>query len=178
MLSIFKGHKIREIWHDLHTLLLLNFITQRSEEGLTYYDLQQYDNVPHSRIYRAMKKLEEEGYLSKSTESNETGRPKHLFKISPKGKQYRDELQIKLRNVLNVIKSKFPEHMDFDIDSFLEDGTIKLFKTPIQHVLESDMQPKEKLKCLKAMKQDHQEILQDIRKNIQKLEKMIGDSEA
>ena len=56
----FFGNFIRE----LGTLLIFNTI-KNCPNGLTYYDLKQYGEIPHSKIYRMMKKLEDKGDLKK-----------------------------------------------------------------------------------------------------------------
>ena len=74
----FFGNFMRE----LGTLLIFNTI-KNCPDGLTYYDLKQYGEIPHSKIYRMMKKLEEKGDLIKKNDiSIETGRPKHLYFLS------------------------------------------------------------------------------------------------
>ena len=165
-----RGH-----WHDLHTLLFLNFITQH-KEGVTFYDLKQIENLPASRVYRKMKKLEEEGYLEKTEQQNVTGRPKFVFKISQMGLSLQDTLKTKLLKVTNLLAAQYPKHTDFDIESFLKQGTLILFKSPLQHILEnSKLEPQEKLQCLQNMKQDHEEILKKIDINISNIKKEIGD---
>jgi predicted transcriptional regulator len=174
MFDQLTGNKIHHYWRTLHTMLLLNFIEQHPE-GVTFYDLKQIENIPASRIYRKMRNMEEMRFLVKDEERNEIGRPKYVFKISESGKIHKKHLKEKLLNVLQLVKSKFPEQMDFDFESFLQQGTITLFKSPLQHVMENKMPFKKKIICLQEIKQDHQDMIRNIDKSIKMLKKQIGE---
>ena len=70
---------------ELGTLLIFNTV-RNCPNGLTYYDLKKFGEIPHSKIYRMMKKLEDKGDLIKKDDvSAETGRPKHLYFLSKQG---------------------------------------------------------------------------------------------
>ena len=74
----------KDFMREISTLFVFNTI-KNSPNGLTYYDLTQFGNIPHSKIYRLMKNLEENGDLIKKDDiSSETGRPKHLYFLKAK----------------------------------------------------------------------------------------------
>ena len=171
MFKKFTGKKIHEYWHALHTVLLFNFIEQH-ENGVTYYDVQQIENVPASRIYRQMKRLDSEGFLQKQKEVNEMGRPKYIFTVSEKGENQKELLVKKLQSVLKLLKSKFPKEMDFDIELFLKQGNIAMFESPLEHIRKSNLPLDKKIHLLTDMKQDHQERLKKINETLQELKKI------
>ena len=72
-----------EMFKNLVQLILLNTI-QEHPDGITLYDLKKIGHLPHSKIYRMMKKLEEKQYLIVTEEKNETGRTKFIHFISEK----------------------------------------------------------------------------------------------
>ena len=70
---------LKNFMREINSLFIFNTI-KNSPNGLTYYDLTKFGNIPHSRIYRLMKRLEDNGDLFKESDiSSETGRPKHLY---------------------------------------------------------------------------------------------------
>lgn len=168
MFKKFSGQSLHQYWHLLHTVLLFNFIEQQSQ-GVTYYDIQQIENVPASRTYRFMKKLEEEGYLEKKEEQNETGRPKYVFFITSQGFTQKKLLTKKLKSILELLQTAFPAKMDFDIDLFLKKGTIAMFETPLEHLQKSSCPIEKKLELLETMREDHEDRLNKINHLIQEL---------
>ncbi|GAG96501.1 unnamed protein product, partial [marine sediment metagenome] len=111
----------QEFFDDFRLIFIFNTVKD-FQNGLTYYDLKKYGNIPHSKIYRTMKTLEEDGFLSVKKEdlSNESGRPKHLFFLSEKGEEKLVELRFKLVNIFKFIKLRFPQSSsDLDYEKFL-----------------------------------------------------------
>ncbi len=161
-----------DFMRDLGTLLIFNTLKNKPD-GMTYYDLKQYGNIPHSKIYRLMKKLEEDGDLvRKDASPEESGRPKHLYFLSEQGEHKSKGLQIKLGKFFEFIKLRFPESsQDFDHETFLQGSTFKVWCSPVEHVLQSNMKDDEKLQALEALESDVSQILQKIQNEKHKLEK-------
>jgi len=99
-----KGFKFFiDFSEDLKTIFIFNTV-KNFPEGLTYYDLKKFGNIPHSKIYRMMKILEEGKFLLiKSDISKETGRPKHLYFITEKGENKLTDLREKISREWNGI---------------------------------------------------------------------------
>ena len=167
----------REFIDDLKTLFLFNTIKNKPE-GLTYYDLKQYGSIPHSKIYRMMKKLEEEGDLVRKDDfSKDTGRPKHLYSLSEQGKIKLRDLKIKLGEFFEFLKYRFPTtNTDFDHESFLQEATFKVWASPIEHIMRQEVSNEGKLKALSKMESRLTEYLKKVQTTRNKLEKMIQNS--
>ena len=89
----------RDFMENLRTVFIFNTI-KSYPEGLTYYDLKKFGDIPHSKIYRMMKLLEERGDLIREDDiSKETGRPKHLYFLSQQG----ESRLVELRNNLAIL---------------------------------------------------------------------------
>lgn len=161
MFKKFSGKSLHQYWHLFHTVLLFNFIEQRPH-GVTYYDIQQIENVPASRTYRFMKKLEEEGFLERKEEQNDMGRPKYVFFITPQGFKQKELLKQRLKSILELLQTTFPTDMEFDIQLFLEKGTIAMFETPFEHIKKSNCEIDKKLELLESMREDHEDRLKKI----------------
>ena len=96
----------RDFMENLRTIFIFNTI-KSYPEGITYYDLKKFGDIPHSKIYRMMKSLEEKGdLLRKDDISKETGRPKHLYFLSEQGKSRLVELRKNMGDLFDLIKSK------------------------------------------------------------------------
>ncbi|TFF69334.1 MAG: PadR family transcriptional regulator [Promethearchaeota archaeon] len=160
----------REFMDDLKTIFIFNTIKSYSK-GLTYYDLQQFGNIPHSKIYRMMKSLEEKGDLiKKDAISNETGRPKHLYFLSPQGEIRLENLRKKLGEIFEFVKLRFPkEAPTFDHDAFLREGTFKIWANPVEFIMRKNVPDSKKLKDLLDMEKDVTNILRRIRKEKKKI---------
>ena len=90
---------------ELHTIFILNTVKEYPN-GITYYDLQQMGNIPHSKIYREMKKLEEEGILRREDEKGSVGRQKHCYFLTEAGEKERERIIQSLEKSLNLISSR------------------------------------------------------------------------
>ena len=163
-----------EFLEDLRIIFIFNTI-KSYEEGLTYYDLQRYGNIPHSKIYRLMKSYEDLGYLSRKEDiSQETGRPKHLYTLSKEGEKRLEELRVKVGNFMEFIKLRFPEiDSDFDHKKFLNEATFDIWASPVEFIMQKDILDDEKLKALAEMESDIVKLLQQIRSEKSKLEKKL-----
>ncbi len=169
-----KGFKFFiEFSEELKTLFMFNTIKD-FPEGLTYYDLKKFGNIPHSKVYRMMKELAEEGFLSiKDDVSKDTGRPKHLYFLTDKGESKLLDLREKIGKIFEFIKYRFPESsIEFDHEKFLKDATFSVWSSPVEYIMQKDIPNKEKINILTYMEKDVKEILLKIRKEKVKLQKL------
>ncbi len=167
-----KGFKFFiEFSEDLKTLFMFNTVKD-FPEGLTYYDLKKFGNIPHSKVYRMMKELAEEGFLSiKDDVSKDTGRPKHLYFLTDKGESKLIELRQKIGKIFEFIKHRFPESgIEFDHEKFLKEATFCVWSSPVEYIMQKEIPNEEKLNFLIYMEKDVNEILQKIRKEKVKLQ--------
>ncbi|NVM37390.1 MAG: PadR family transcriptional regulator [Candidatus Lokiarchaeota archaeon] len=155
---------------ELGTLLIFNTI-RNCPDGLTYYDLKQFGEIPHSKIYRMMKKLEDKGDLIKKDDiSSETGRPKHLYFLSKQGEIRIDELRENLGKYFEFIKERFPTaNSSFDHNAFLKEATFNVWSSPVEFIIQKDLPNEKKLKFLLRMESDLIQMLEKIRKEKKKL---------
>ncbi|NHJ20677.1 MAG: hypothetical protein EAX91_07045 [Candidatus Lokiarchaeota archaeon] len=168
----------RDFMENLRTVFIFNTI-KSYPEGLTYYDLKKFGDIPHSKIYRMMKLLEEKGDLIREDDiSKETGRPKHLYFLSQQGESRLVELRNNLGELFDLLKSKFPEDIpNFDHKKFLEDATFKSSSSPLEYLMSKDIPDKEKLEVLSEMESDINNLLQKIRKEKKSLQHKINNRE-
>ena len=157
---------------DFKLILIFNTVKE-IPEGLTYYDLKKFGNIPHSKIYRMMKELAEEGYLSiKDDISKDTGRPKHLYFMTDKGENKLIDLRQKIGKIFELIKQRFPESgIEFDHEKILKGATFSIWSSPVEYIMQKDISNEEKLEILTFMEKDVDEILQKIRKEKLKLQR-------
>ncbi len=155
---------------ELSTLLIFNTIKEYPN-GLTYYDLTQFGEIPHSKIYRLMKSLEEDGDLiRKDGLSKETGRPKHLYFLSEQGEGKLNDLKNNLSKHFEFMKERFPTENDkFDHKCFLKDATFKVWSSPVEHIVQKNISDNDKLEILTMMESDLTRILKKVRKEKKKL---------
>ncbi len=171
-----KGFKFFiDFSEDLKTIFLFNTVKD-FPEGLTYYDLKKFGNIPHSKIYRMMKELAEEGYLSiKDDVSKDTGRPKHLYFLTKKGENKLIDLRQKTGKIFEFIKRRFPETgTEFDHEKILKGATFSVWSSPVEYIMQKDFTNEEKLKALTYMENDVNGILLKIRKEKQKIQKITN----
>lgn len=159
---------------------VLVFNTLRNyPEGFTYYDLKQLGDIPHSRIYRLMKKMEEAGYLRKE-EIKESGRPKHLYFLTERSEKRLKENIEELRKHFSVIrehvqkKKKWVDNKEWE--EHLMSMTYDIWKSPLQKIMDSPLSPPEKLEILEGMKDDFNSLLKNIKKQIELLREQIDSS--
>ncbi|MBY9016240.1 MAG: helix-turn-helix transcriptional regulator [Candidatus Lokiarchaeota archaeon] len=171
-----KGFKFFiDFSEDLKTIFIFNTV-KNFPEGLTYYDLKKFGNIPHSKIYRMMKDLaEEKCLLIKSDISKETGRPKHLYFLTDKGENKSIDLRQKVGKIFEFINHRFPESgMEFDHEKFLKGATFSVWSSPVEYIMQKDITNEEKLNVLTYMEKDVNGILLKIRKEKQKLQKIFN----
>ena len=161
-----------EMFKNLIQLVLLNTI-QEHPDGITLYDLKKIGHLPHSKLYRMMKKLEEKQFLIVTEEKNETGRPKFIHFISEEGIKYQNSLKSKLSAIFEDIKNTYNKYEDFDTHNFLEKTTFNMWKDPIGRCMDQDVSNQEKLKHLTHIEEETINYLNQIKKNRKKLEKQI-----
>ncbi|MFX1528094.1 MAG: PadR family transcriptional regulator [Promethearchaeota archaeon] len=163
-----------EFMDDLRMIFIFNTI-KSYENGMTYYDLTQYGNIPHSKIYRIMKSLEENGDLVRKDDiSQETGRPKHLYFLSGAGEKKLGELRKKIGEIFEFIKLRFPDsNSDLDHSKFLNEATFKVWSSPVEFIINKDISEEKKLKALSAIESDIMQLLKQLHIEKDKLEKNI-----
>lgn len=163
-----------EFSKDLRTLFMFNTVKD-FPEGLTYYDLKKFGDIPHSKVYRLMKELAIEGFLLRKDDvSKDTGRPKHLYFLTKKGESKLLELRQKIGKIFEFISHRFPESaIGIDHEKFLKDATFSVWSSPVEHVMRQNISLKEKLITLSYMEKDVNNILVKIRREKEKLEKLI-----
>ncbi|MFW9876818.1 MAG: PadR family transcriptional regulator [Candidatus Thorarchaeota archaeon] len=161
-----------EFIDDLRLIFIFNTIKSYTN-GMTYYDLTQYGNIPHSKIYRTMKLLEEDGDLIRRDDvSQETGRPKHLYFLSDKGNKRLEELRRKIGEIFEFIKLRFPESdSDLDHTKFLNEATFNIWASPIEFIMQKDISDEEKLVALLEIESDIMKLLEQLHTEKSKLEK-------
>lgn len=171
-----KGFEFfQQFRRDLHTIFILNTVKSYSS-GITYYDLQQMGNIPHSKIYRMMKKLEEERILRKVEEKGEVGRQKHLYFLTEKGEQERLRIIQSLEQQLELFSFRMNQKNQIEMKQMIEEGTFKVWCSPADFVLNSDIPLQKKLEMLEDMEEDISNLLEKIRKLKKKLKKQLEES--
>ncbi|MFX0047759.1 MAG: PadR family transcriptional regulator [Candidatus Hermodarchaeota archaeon] len=164
---------------SIRTIFIFNTI-KSFPDGLTYYDLKKFGNIPHSKIYRMMKSLEEKGDLvRKDDNSKETGRPKHLYYLSEQGESRLVELRKNIGEIFDWLKLRFPEDIpEFDHKKFLENATFQVWASPVEYVMCKEISDQKKLEALSEMEFDVNNILSKIRKEKNNLQnKIINNKE-
>jgi DNA-binding PadR family transcriptional regulator len=168
-----KGFKFFGDFLQGFKLILIFNTVKEIPEGLTYYDLKKFGNIPHSKIYRMMKLLAEEGYLSiRDDTSKDTGRPKHLYFITDKGEKKLVDLRKKIGNIFELIKQRFPESgIELDHEKILKGATFSIWASPVEYIMQKDISNEEKFELLTLMEKDVDGILNKIRKEKSKLQR-------
>ena len=154
----------------IHQLLLLNTI-QQSPEGLAFSDFKGMGCQTPTKVYRLLKKLEEDGFLSTQIYPQASGRPKQLFMLTPIGLEKLKELRENLRGILEGIQARFPgESRDLNIPGFLEKGTFHHLRTPVDFILQNNSIPlPKKREILSEMDKMLSNELSKIREALEKL---------
>jgi DNA-binding PadR family transcriptional regulator len=162
-----------EFMENFRRLVLFNTIENHPDKnGLTYYDLTQIDpDIPHSRIYRGMKKLTELGYLHekevKREDEQELGRPKKYYTLSETGKQHLEDLKKKIRG----LAMKLSENLAYDkITEFDFRDLPKPKFHDLESILKSKVSNEEKLQELTDREDHFKSMLQKISKLKRQLE--------
>ena len=154
---------MHDFMQNFKEMVLYNTIVEhKNPDGLTYYDLTQIDpHIPHSRIYRAMKKLEETGYLKKKEVISELGRPKHYYSLTQKGKERHEELK---QGVLGMFSS-VQQRLSGDISNIhfgnIPQPNFNNFD-PAKAILEEEGPIEEKLEELEKIEKHLKECLENI----------------
>ena len=165
-----------DMFHDLVTYMLFNTIDEY-QDGITLYDLKKMGNIPHSKLYRMMKKQEEKKILIVKEERNDLGRPKHLYFFSEEGHKYHKELRKKLEHNITKIKMLYNSEDDFDANSFLDKINFSQWENPIERCLKHDGTNKDKLEHLRTLEEHTFNQLTQIREAIAHLQKDIKKQE-
>jgi len=132
----------------LHQLLLLNTIKQCSD-GLAFSDFKEMGCQAPSRVYRCLKKLEEDGYLASQATIQSSGRPKQPFILTPTGIQKLQELKESLRQNLEWIQTRFSEKtQEMNVGEFLEKGSFHHLGMPIDYILQNTSIPFEQKRII------------------------------
>ena len=164
-----------QFFEDLRMLFLFNSIEQK-QDGLTFYDLTQNGEFPAARMYRLMKKLEDEGYLIRH-EKIESGRPKYLFTLSDQGIERLTELRAKVGENFDLVQSRFPETREMDKEKLLTEGTFKIWRSPLEHILQGEGSDEDKLIALQEMESNLTNIIKKVQNEIMKLKRKLKSKE-
>lgn len=151
-------------------LLLLNTIANNDNpNGFTYGDLTEIDpHIPHTRIYRAIKKMHEMGYLNMKEEDVEIpGRPKHFYFLNEFGKQRHAVLKQTILSMFETVQEHLEQYLD-EVDLHQED--FSRFR-PINKILSCNESVDQKREKLEEMEEFHQEMLKKITEAKEKLQK-------
>ncbi len=154
-------------------LVIFNTIADHpNSNGLTYYDLTQIDpHIPHSRIYRAMKKLTEEGYLNETEEKRtnekgiEMGRPKKYYTLTNEGGEHRKILQEDVQRLANDVI----ENLTRDLSKFNLKNMPRPRMGHCDEIIDSDDTPEEKLQKLT----EHEDHLKAMLKKVVEVKKKV-----
>ena len=152
-----------EFMSDLRTIFMFNTI-KSYPEGMTYYDLKKYGDIPHSKIYRMMKKLEEKGDLIRKDDiSSETGRPKHLYFLSDQGERRLQILKERLGDLIELIILRFPDKkIELDTKKML-DATFGVWSSPVEYVLQLEISDQDKIEAFSEMESDLTDLLDKVK---------------
>lgn len=157
---------LKDIIRDVFRFLLLNTMENR-QEGMTYYDLKKFANIPASKIYRMMKNLEREGIL-RVEERIEFSRPKHIYFMTERGIKLKKDLQKRIQRLFDALRET--QETDINYENFFK-LTFHNWRTPIGFIIESKLPIDEKLKRLDENQKHHEKILREIKNAKRKLEK-------
>lgn len=144
-----KFSYMHDFMRKFQEMVLYNTIVEhKNPDGLTYYDLTQIDpHIPHSRIYRGMKKLEETGFLKKKEVISELGRPKHYYSLTQEGKERHEELKQGILEMFSAVQQRLSEDI-----SNIHFGNIPrpnfIRNDPTKAILEDEGSVEEKLEEL------------------------------
>ncbi|MHA1734341.1 MAG: helix-turn-helix transcriptional regulator [Promethearchaeota archaeon] len=168
-----KFHFFKEVFREVTNYMLLNTIRLHSERGgLSYSGVcSEYEDVPKTRVYRAIKAMEEKGWLV-AKEQKTGGRPKRLYGLSSAGEAELERLRETLLSFLQSIRDHFPRELEGEPDprQFLENLTFTSFVDPVHFILHQDMPEGEKLELLERLAGDLEEKLEHVRETIMALE--------
>jgi DNA-binding PadR family transcriptional regulator len=141
-------------------VLFNTIVNHENPDGLTYYDLTQINpNIPHSRIYRAMKKLEETGFLKMKEVNSELGRPKHYYTLTQKGKERQEELKQNFGQMFAAIQQRLSEDLS-TID--FRHLPKRDFHEITNSIVMSEDSLEEKLEKLAEIEEEHKKCLKII----------------
>lgn len=150
---------------DLFLVLLLNTIRKKQDEGITYTDFQRDDFLPHSKVYRILKKLEDGKLVETRDERADVGRPRQLYRVTRKGEKEVETLRAKVLDTFETFRHALP--------TLLDGGTFETVKEltsrgPPEECL---LDPAERLDFLREVERDVAEHLQHVRDEIARLER-------
>lgn len=158
-------------------ILLLNTIKQRTSQagGMPYAELQKIEHLPHIKVYRILKRMEEGGLLEKKEERIELGRPRQLYRLNAKGEQQLDQLKAHVLSFFDIIRRSFPDKLyeSFDAPKFLEEGTFDTFCFPPRFMDEEPMTDEERLELLEDVKAHMEKRLAEVLKEISELQSKV-----
>ena len=168
----------KDVAETFRIIILFNTLKEH-RDGLTLYDLKtQYSNIPYSQVYRDMNELEAQGYLAKEKETNPTGRPKYLFSLTSEGETYLLELRTKIREQFKAFQMFLEEkEQEFSFGNYLNKATFKIWKTPLDFILERECTVEAKLRVLEDLRDRHRTHLEILEKTIQELREQNREDE-
>lgn len=169
--------------HDFFDLILLNTIDEMSNMpgGVAFSDLQEFDNLPHSKVYRHLKKFEDKGLLEVKEEKNDDklGRPRMLYYLSLMGKARLGILQNNMITFFQKLQETFPArgHNLVDIEKIVRSLTFNVLKGPPQFLNDQNLSNDEKLERLEKMEHHFRRNLHIILKHKKELLEKVKTQE-
>ncbi|MEX2717149.1 MAG: PadR family transcriptional regulator [Candidatus Sigynarchaeum springense] len=161
-------------------MLLLNTIKKRTSQagGMPYAELQKIENLPHIKVYRTLKRMEENHLLEKKEERIELGRPRQLYRLSSMGEQQLEQLKTHMLSFFDIIRRSFPDKLyeSFDAPKFVEEGTFDTFcfpPPPSRLMDDEGMSDEERLEMLSEIKAHMEKRLQHVSKEISELQAKV-----
>ncbi|MHA1111929.1 MAG: helix-turn-helix transcriptional regulator [Promethearchaeota archaeon] len=162
---------MHDFMRNFKEMVLYNTIVEhKNPDGLTYYDLTQIDpHIPHSRIYRAMKKLEEKGLLKKKEVISELGRPKHYYSLTQNGKERHEELKQGMLGMFSAVQQRLSEDIsNIHFGNIPRPNIMRI--DPAKQILDEEGSNEEKLEELDKIEKHLKECLENITEARKKLE--------
>lgn len=164
-----------DMFRDLITYMLFNTI-QEYPDGITLYDLKKIGNIPHSRLYRMMKRHEEHNYLVVKEEHNELGRPKHLYFFSDEGRIFHQDLKTRIIDNFGKLKEISDHSQDFDATTFLDKISFTIWENPLDRCLKHGETNEAKLQHLRTLEEHTFTQLTQIRDAITQIQKNLENT--
>ena len=149
---------------DLFLVLLLNSVRKKQDEGITYTDFQRDDFLPHSKVYRILKKLEESKIVETRDERSDIGRPRQLYRLTRKGEKELEAVRARVLGTFETFQHALPALLDGGTFDTVRDLMTRT--GPVDCLLD----PAERLDFLREVERDMTEHLEQVRVEITRLE--------
>jgi len=156
---------------DIFHYILLNTIKSREETGgLKANELKEIVNIPQSRLYRVLKKLEEASLLNKLEDHGGVGRPTNRYFLTKLGDEKLLELKQRFSEILKFLLKRSNIHArDFDIDIFVKNLVFRNTGFFLDQILENKMPIEQKIRILEKIEERLTKFLGYIKKKKEQL---------